>query len=72
MTEAQCKAWIAKQRREYAAGTLPQWKIDQVNKIPGWDWGVERGPVVPPSELDRVTEAWINASVAVFGKKPRT
>jgi hypothetical protein len=36
-------ALIAAWREAYAAGTLPQWRIEGIEKIEGWEWGLERG-----------------------------
>lgn len=43
ISDRKMEAWIAKQREAYAAGKLSQWKIDMLEKIPGWEWGVEPG-----------------------------
>jgi hypothetical protein len=42
------RAMMAAWREAYAAGTLPQWRIDRIEKIKGWEWGVERG--TPPEQ----------------------
>lgn len=31
-------AWVAKQRLLYAAGDLPEWCVERLEKIPGWKW----------------------------------
>ena len=31
-------AWVAEQQRQYHEGTLPQSKIQQLERIPGWTW----------------------------------
>jgi hypothetical protein len=42
-------ALMAAWRKAYAAGTLAQWRIDRIEKIKGWEWGVERGRVTVAS-----------------------
>jgi hypothetical protein len=36
-------ALIAAWREACAAGTLPQWRTEGIEKIEGWEWGLERG-----------------------------
>ena len=44
-TKAKSKiaAWIDEQRDLFAAGELPNWKIQRLEKIPGWTWTVNAG-----------------------------
>jgi hypothetical protein len=42
-------ALMAAWREAYAAGSLPQWRINRIEKIEGWEWGVERGQVTVAS-----------------------
>lgn len=51
MTDKQVEATMADWRKAYAAGTLPQWRIDRIEKIKRWVWEVERG-VRPTHDLD--------------------
>jgi hypothetical protein len=37
-TDVQIEQWMADRRREYAEGTLPQWRIKRIEQIPGWVW----------------------------------
>lgn len=37
-SDADMEAWVAEQRRLYAAGQLPQWKVRRLEQIPGWTW----------------------------------
>lgn len=32
------EAFISMARAAYADGELPQWKIDRLERIPGWSW----------------------------------
>jgi hypothetical protein len=32
------EAFIAHQRKRYAEGTLPAWKVKRLEAIPGWSW----------------------------------
>jgi hypothetical protein len=50
MSDSTTKVFIAEARNQHAAGTLPQWKIARLEKIPGWSWGINHG--TPPSELE--------------------
>jgi excisionase family DNA binding protein len=34
----QAEALMSKWRKQYAAGILPQWKIDRIERIQGWKW----------------------------------
>ena len=43
MTDMEIEAWITKQRAQYPAGTLPQWKIHRLEQIPGRTWEVKPG-----------------------------
>lgn len=39
MTDQENNAFMHEQQRLYAAGELPKWKIERLEKIPGWSWG---------------------------------
>lgn len=34
--------WVSDQRRAHAAGTLPAWKIELLELVPGWRWGCSK------------------------------
>lgn len=36
--------FVEEQRRLYAAGELAQWKIDRLERTPGWSWGNAKSP----------------------------
>jgi hypothetical protein len=44
-TDAQTEAFIAEMRRAYAAGILPEWQKERLEKIPGWTWEPNVAPV---------------------------
>jgi hypothetical protein len=36
--DEQAEALMNEWRKQYAAGTLPQWKINRIEQIQGWTW----------------------------------
>jgi hypothetical protein len=50
MSDFSIKSFIEDARREHAAGTLSQWKVNRLDKIPGFSWGIGHG--LPSSELE--------------------
>jgi hypothetical protein len=60
VTDTQIEAWMTQRRKEYAAGTLPQWKINRLEKIPGWEWGVD------PPPAPTASHRWSPSTVVEF------
>ena len=54
-TDQQLESWMDENRRLYAAGKLPSWKVRMVEQIKGWEWGVPRGAsAAPESDTCRI------------------
>lgn len=52
MTDKSIKDFMADQQRQYAAGTLPKWRIRRLEQIPGWEWGCKPGPLTPAAKAE--------------------
>jgi hypothetical protein len=52
MTDEEIRNWITDQQREYAAGTLAKSRIRRLERIPGWEWGCEPGPLTPTAKVE--------------------
>jgi hypothetical protein len=58
------EAFIDDVRTRYAAGTLPQWKIGRLEKIPGWCWVVASGKMTCEAQIeDRLVRRVIGESL---------
>ena len=53
MTDEETWNWIADQQ-QYAVGTLAKWRIRRLERIPGWEWGCEPGPLPPTARVEDV------------------
>ena len=42
--DAVIEKFVEEQRRLYAVGELAQWKIDRLERIPGWSWRDSKSP----------------------------
>lgn len=56
--------WVTDRRREYRANTLPQWLIEALQAIPGWEWEPTR------ARHQRALSA-LRVHVARCGRLPR-
>lgn len=57
--------WVSDQRRAHAAGSLPRWKKDLLEAVPGWRWGCSKQDQWMAS-YHRVKAAVIDEGVTVL------
>ena len=54
MTDTEVQKWMEDKRKQYAAGTLPLWQRDAIERIPGWHWGCEPGPLTKAAKQEDI------------------